>query len=177
MTVLQEILEWSQERPLWQRDALRRLVINGDLTDDDIVELTTICKGEHGLSDKVAAQALAKEHVPEQREASSAVSLTSICHHKGVNALAENQTLTFHGGLTIVYGDNGAGKTGYIRILKQACRARGREDILGNVVSNAAPPRPEVTVKYRVGAEPDSRQWIGGDADEFVSCVRIFHTQ
>lgn len=177
MTVLQEILEWSKERPLWQRDALRRLVVSGELTDDDISELTVICKGEHGLVDKAEAQPLAKEHVPEQREASSAVSLETICHHKGVNALAENQTLTFHGGLTIVYGDNGAGKTGYIRILKQACRARGREDILGNVVSNAAPPRPEVTVKYKVGAEQDSRQWIGGDADEFVSRVSIFDTQ
>ena len=49
-----------------------------------------------------------------------------------MNALAENQTLKFAAGLTVVYGDNGAGKTGYIRILKQACRARGREQILGN---------------------------------------------
>ena len=60
-------------------------------------------------------------------------------HHKGVNALAEDQTLKFAPGLTIVYGDNGAGKTGYIRILKQACRARGQEEILGNVVSGALP--------------------------------------
>jgi energy-coupling factor transporter ATP-binding protein EcfA2 len=177
MTVLQEILKWSKERPLWQRDALRRLVVSGELTDDDISELTAVCKGEHGLIDKVEAQPLANEHVPEQKEATSAVLLESICHHKGVNALAENQTLTFNGGLTIVYGDNGAGKTGYIRILKQACRARGREDILGNVVSNAAPPKPEVTVKYRVGGEQHGRQWIGGDADEFVSRVSIFDTQ
>jgi hypothetical protein len=31
MNVLQEILEWSQGRPMWQRDALRRLVLNGEL--------------------------------------------------------------------------------------------------------------------------------------------------
>jgi len=177
MTVLQEILKWSVERPLWQRDALRRLVVSGELTDDDIAELTAICKGEHGLSDKVEAQPLADRHVPKQKEAGSAVSLESICHHKGVNALAENQTVKFDGGLTIVYGDNGAGKTGYIRILKQACRARGREDILGNVVSGTAPPKPEVTIKYKVGAEADARQWVGGDADEFVSRVSIFDTQ
>lgn len=117
MTVLQEILEWSKERPLWQRDALRRLVVSGELTDDDIAELTAICKGEHGLADKAEAQPLAEQHVPEQKEATSAVSLESICHHKGVNALAENQTVTFSGGLTIVYGDNGSGKSGSIRIL------------------------------------------------------------
>lgn len=177
MSVLQEILTWSADRPIWQRDALRRLVVNGALTDDDIIELTEICKGAHGLSDKVTAQPLAKEHVPEKKGATSAVSLETISHHKGVNALADNQTLKFDPNLTIVYGDNGAGKTGYIRILKQACRARGREDILGNVVSDAAPPTPEVAIKYKVGGEENARQWVGGDADEFVSRVSIFDTQ
>jgi ABC-type multidrug transport system ATPase subunit len=64
-----------------------------------------------------------------------AISLDSIFHHKGVNALAEDQSLKFGKNLTVVYGDNGAGKTGYIRILKDSCRARGQEKILGNVVS------------------------------------------
>jgi len=175
--VLQQILAWSTDRPAWQRDALRRLVVKGELTEEDIAELTEISKGEHGLADKADAQPLVREHVPERKGAASAVSLESICHHKGVNALAENQTVKFTPTLTIVYGDNGAGKTGYIRILKQACRARGREEILGNVVSGTAPPRPEVTIKYKVGSEANARQWVGGDADEFVSRVSIFDAQ
>ena len=176
--VLQEIQTWSADRPTWQRDALRRLVMNGDLGAEDIDALTAICKGEHGLTEKVAAQPLAKEHVPERGGAAQAVSLDSIFHHKGVNALAENQTLKFASGLTIVYGDNGAGKTGYIRILKQACRARGQETILGNVViTGAAPAKPTVAIKYKVGTEAAAREWTGGDADEFVSRVSIFDTQ
>lgn len=176
--VLQEIQTWSADRPAWQRDALRRLVMNGDLGAEDIDALTAICKGEHGLTEKVAAQPLAKEHVPERGGAAQAVSLDSIFHHKGVNALAENQTLKFASGLTIVYGDNGAGKTGYIRILKQACRARGQETILGNVViTGAAPPKPTVAIKYKVGTDAGAREWTGGDADEFVSRVSIFDTQ
>ena len=176
--VLQEIQTWSADRPTWQRDALRRLVMNGDLGAEDIDVLTAICKGEHGLTEKVAAQPLAKEHVPERGGAAQAVSLDSIFHHKGVNALAENQTLKFASGLTIVYGDNGAGKTGYIRILKQACRARGQETILGNVViTGTAPPKPTVAIKYKVGTDAAAREWTGGDADEFVSRVSIFDTQ
>lgn len=152
--------------------------MNGDLGAEDIDALTAICKGEHGLTEKVAAQPLAKEHVPERGGAAQAVSLDSIFHHKGVNALAENQTLKFAAGLTIVYGDNGAGKTGYIRILKQACRARGQETILGNVViTGAAPPKPTVAIKYKVGTDAAAREWTGGDADEFVSRVSIFDTQ
>ena len=177
MKVLQEILTWSAERPTWQRDALRRLVVNGELSDDDIRELTEVCKGDHGLIEKVEIKPLAKEHVPERDGAVAAVSLDSIFHHKGVNALAEDQTLKFAPGLTIVYGDNGAGKTGYIRILKQACRARGQEKILGNVVSGVAPPKPVVNIRYKVGDETTVREWVGGDADEFISRVSVFDTQ
>jgi len=175
--VLQEILTWSAERPIWQRDALRRLVVNGELSDDDIRELTEVCKGDHGLIEKVEIKPLAKEHVPDRDGAVAAVSLDSIFHHKGVNALAEDQTLKFAPGLTIVYGDNGAGKTGYIRILKQACRARGQEEILGNVVSGVAPPKPAVNIKYKVGNEATVREWVGGDTDEFISRVSVFDAQ
>ncbi|NIJ74261.1 MULTISPECIES: AAA family ATPase [unclassified Xanthomonas] len=151
--------------------------MNGELGAEDIEALTAICKGGHGLTEKVAAQPLAKEHVPKRGGAEQAVSLDSIFHHKGVNALAENQTLKFASGLTIVYGDNGAGKTGYTRILKQACRARRQETILGNVViTGVAPPKPTVAIKYKVGTDAAAREWTGGDADEFVSRVSIFDT-
>lgn len=176
MTVLKEILQWSQDRPTWQREALRRLVLNGELADEDISSLAEICKSGHGLSVQRDTVPLAKEHVPDQT-AGAPVSLVSIFHHRGVNALAENQTLKFGPGLTVVYGDNGAGKTGYIRILKSACRARGPEKILGNVVSGTTPLAPVVAIKYKVGAEPDSREWAGGNEDEFVSRVSVFDTQ
>lgn len=122
MTVLQEILEWSHDRPGWQRDALRRLVLNDELSDDDIRALTDICKSAHGLAEHQDIAPLTKDHVPVNTAGSVPVSLLSIFHHRGVNALAEDQTLKFAPSLTVVYGDNAAGKTGYIRILKSATR-------------------------------------------------------
>jgi len=77
----------------------------------------------------------------------------------------------------VVYGDNAAGKTGYIRILKSACRARRQEQILGNVVSGAAPLSPVVSIKYEVGTEPQAREWAGNGEDEFISRVSVFDTQ
>jgi energy-coupling factor transporter ATP-binding protein EcfA2 len=176
VTVLQEILEWSQDRPMWQRDALRRLTLNGELDDEDILALTNICKSAHGLAEQQETVPLAKGHVPDKALGAS-VSLVSIFHHRGVNALAEDQTLKFGSGLTVVYGDNGAGKTGYIRILKSACRARGQEKILGNVTSGTTPLAPVIAIKYKVGAETEPREWAGGSEDEFVSRVSVFDTQ
>lgn len=177
MTVLEEILEWSQDRPSWQRDALRRLVLNGELTEDDIRALTHICKSAYGLAEPQDIAPLAREHVPEKAAGSAPISLTSIFHHRGVNALAEDQTLKFAPGLTVVYGDNAAGKTGYIRILKSACRARGQEQILANVVSGATPLSPMVSIKYRIGTESEPREWVGTGEDEFISRVSVFDTQ
>jgi energy-coupling factor transporter ATP-binding protein EcfA2 len=177
MTVLEEILEWSQDRPAWQRDALRRLVLNGELSDDDISALTDICKSAHGLAEQQDSAPLTKEHVPEKTASSAPVSLIAIFHHRGVNALAVDQTLNFAPNLTVVYGDNAAGKTGYIRILKSACRARGQEQILGNVVSGATPLSPVVSIKYKVGPETEPREWAGSGEDEFISRVSVFDSQ
>lgn len=176
MTVLDEILEWSRDRPGWQRDALRRLVLNGDVSDDDIHALTEICKAAHGLTDEQSVTPLNADHIPE-KTAGAPISLISIFHHRGVNALAEDQTLMFGPNLTVVYGDNAAGKTGYIRILKSACRARGREQILGNVVSDGTPFSLTVSIKYKAGTEAAAREWAGNGQDDFISHVSVFDTQ
>lgn len=177
MTVIKEILEWSSERPAWQRDALRRLVLSGELLDDDISALTDICKSAYGLAEQQAVAPLTKDHVPDKGGVAAPVSLISIFHHRGVNALAEDQTLKFAPNLTVVYGDNAAGKSGYIRILKSACRARGQEKILGNVVSGTTPLAPVVSIKYKVGTDSDPREWAGEGEDDFISRVSVFDTQ
>jgi hypothetical protein len=177
VTVLEEILEWSSGRPTWQRDALRRLVVNGELSDDDIDALTEVCKAGRGLAEQRDTVPLSKDHIPVTTTLNVPVSLSSIFHHRGVNALAEDQTLKFGPKLTVVYGDNAAGKSGYIRILKSACRARSQEQILGNVTSGATPHALVVSIKYAVGSEPKPLEWAGGGEDQFISRVSVFDTQ
>ena len=171
MDVLREILIWSKDRPDWQRDALRRLVLTGELDDTDIDALTEICKSAYGLADEQEIVHLGRRHLPGDGTNAGRVNVHSIFHKRGVNALAENQTLSFGPGLTVVYGDNAAGKSGYVRIFKSACRARGTEDILGNVLSRTAPLSP---IKYTVSDGP-TQEWTGGDDDdEYIARVSVF---
>ena len=60
------------------------------------------------------------------------ISIHSLTH---VNKLATGHRLEFGPQLTIVYGSNGSGKSGYARVLKSACRCNERavEKILPNV--------------------------------------------
>ncbi len=177
MNVLQEILAWSQDRPMWQRDALRRIVQSMELSELDVTELTMICKGAKGLAEPQNVIVLSSDHLPQQSISSDPVSLVSIFHERGVNALAENQTLNFSSRLTVVYGDNGAGKTGYIRILKEACRARGKETVLGNVTSGQLPLTPIVTIKYKAGSMASTLNWPTTVGEKWMARVSVFDSQ
>ena len=174
-TVLQEILEWSVQRPPWQRDALRRLVIQGSLQEDDIATLAALCKKTYGLTDGPSLIPLQAKHLPKPDDIGQSVSLQSVTHHAGVNALASDQAIEFGQQLTIVYGANAAGKSGYTRILKRACRARGAEDILGNVVSASSLGYPTATIAFDVDGRSYDYRWRDNDQpDPFLSRISVF---
>jgi len=56
MTILKEILDWSQSLPAWQSDALARLFAAGTLTTDDLDDLFALLKTEHGIPDPKGRQ-------------------------------------------------------------------------------------------------------------------------
>ena len=178
MSVLGEILDWSKDRPTWQRDALRRLVIGAEVSDAAIGELTELCKKKHGLAGDVEEANLTAEHVAPEQTAGGAIAIDGVTHHSGVNALAPEQTIRFGPNLTIVFGRNAAGKSGYTRILKQACRSRHPEDVLGNVLSGDVPVAANATIAFRKGDETKSFAWTRNAApNDDLAAISVFDAQ
>lgn len=168
--ILTDIVQWSRDLPGWQRDALRRIVENGELSSEDIADLGEICRTEHGVADPkpepAVAEALLESHVPAGVSSSESVAITSICNVENVNALDPSQRISFAPtGLTVVFGYNGSGKSGYGRILRRACRARSKgESILHNVLNpprTLTPASAEVTYQLD-GVDQSPEQWIDG---------------
>lgn len=96
-------------------------------------------------------------------------------HHRGANALAAEQTITFGQHLTIVYGQNAAGKSGYSRILKQVCRSRFTEPILGNLLSGTAPVTLQATITFRQGAQDTRTEWtVDSSPSDALAAVSVF---
>ena len=115
---LADILKWSADLPGWQRDALRRLCSQTKLEPADIAALVAVCKGGN------PAAPLDESHIRDPAASHAVVSLGALHGLSNVNALAPGERLSFgKTGLTVIYGDNGAGKSGYARVLKQPCRA------------------------------------------------------
>lgn len=174
---LQEIVNWSAEIPIWQSDALRRLVVSGELTSEDYEELVALCKNP-----ELANQPLQSQHVASEGTGIPAVSLKNIRKVKNVNALAENQTLNFSPkGISIIYGDNGAGKSGYVRILKNACRARMRGKRDGEILSNiyeASHIPQSAEFEFQSGAQTQKSEWTKeSGSDPLLSQISVFDSR
>ena len=58
------------------------------------------------------------------------------------NALAEKQSVTFGPQLTVIFGANGSGKSGYARIFGSSCFTRGDRDVLPNMFKAGAEALP-----------------------------------
>ena len=156
MALEEQIVKWSATRPAWQRLVLRRVATGNALSDEDYDRL---------IDDIVAPEpghdvAFGLEHLPQTAAEDPPVRLASIAKTEHVNALASDDPLTFGpNGLTIVYGDNGSGKSGYARLLKRITRARHKEDILTDVFRDTALEKPTANLSVRIGDEDRSLNW------------------
>lgn len=133
MTILKEIHTWSKDLADWQQDAIARLYTNRTLTTSDLDDLYALAKAEAGITDPEgrAPEKLQDAEVTPPSDPARLVQLAGIKDLANVNALAEGGRLPIApSGLTVIYGENGAGKSGYSRVFKQACRARDRREPL-----------------------------------------------
>jgi hypothetical protein len=155
MGILQDIYSWSMDLPLWQREALRRLLLLETLEEADFSSLYTLLRTGHGISDPKAesAQPLDAGDLPAALQDQGGIIIRRLRDLRRVNRIVEGQVLEFAvGGITVIYGDNGTGKSGYSRVLKRACRARDQgERVLPNVFMPTGQQRtPECAFDIKV---------------------------
>lgn len=168
---LASIVAWAQDCPAWQQDALRRLCEQDLFDAADIDALAVICKGA------ATGVPIAAEQIRDPAAGLSTVTLRALHSAQHVNAIVPNARLSFcRTGVTAIYGDNGSGKSGYARVLKNACRARttGKETILPNIY-DANPGVPTAVIDFTNNGQNDSVPWtLGQAAKPLLSAVSVF---
>ena len=94
----------------------------------------------------------------------------------GVNALAAKQSIQINPNLTVIYGSNGAGKSGYTRLLNKAFHGRGDKTILKNVYSTEPQNEPACDFTFNFSTGKNTLKFPAqADRAEFSS-FSIFDT-
>ena len=171
---LASLPQWFSTRPKWLQFAAKRLLEKGGFSTKDISEFASLClqEAEGELTDtdySFSATAFSPSVTSDLR-------LCSISDVSGVNALAPTKPLEFgQGNISAVYGYNGSGKSGYVRLLKHVCGARHPGTLYPNVYRNS-PNEQKATIKFKKNGTDLSCNWTGQDICDDLENVDIFDT-
>lgn len=179
---IDEIEDWSKKLSPWRQDCLRRLAISNELTDTDLAELLTMIKHAAGFVLSTPAPKpvpFAKVHFSGGNQ--QPIVLKQIANVKNVNRLVSNARLDFcPKALTVVYGRNGSGKSGFVRILRTACRTRvenpAKLKVLADVYGDSSgPQKADIIIDAGNGDTPISWK-TGMKAAPELTRVAVFDT-
>jgi ABC-type transport system involved in cytochrome c biogenesis ATPase subunit len=179
MAIIAEIAKWVSQQPAWISDATRRLFHQGTLTPADITDLASMAKSNSGIEDaeRRTPVPLDPATIPQKAPDQPPINITGIRDPKFINAISSPAGIGFaQTGITTVYGYNGAGKSGYGRVLKKACRARQTDQIYPNIFADSDATGPaQATFEWVSGDANEAAVWTDGSAaPESLSRIAVF---
>lgn len=184
MALLHDILKWTESLPSWQRDAARRLLQReGGLAESDYVELYELLKSENGIKvdSKLASIPLGQGHLPTELKSGEKVTLLELRNLENVNQIPNDRILRFaESGITVIYGGNGSGKSGYARVMKKACRARDQSEAIHPNANDpaAALKIPSATFVVKVAGKNEEVTWVRDKASpDRLSTISVFDSR
>ncbi|WP_413527000.1 AAA family ATPase [Marinilactibacillus psychrotolerans] len=132
-----EIVEWVKKQEYWLQVIANSIYKGEKLDSESFDNIFLLFKQEHRLVQEPLVKSeldfLNNEVI---NESVIKRTLDSISNIKGVNALKNGETLPIGKQVTLIYGENGSGKSGYTRLLNNAFVSRGDKSILANVFKN-----------------------------------------
>ena len=174
----EDIVTWFNEQSAWMREAAETYIKKGAIEDSKIKELADICvsevKGEDCSKYKVSATNLLSI------DSGGSLAIKQISKVKGVNAIDTDKPMNFAvEGMNVIYGANGSGKSGYIRVLKMVSGATYREEIKPNIYkTQKTNPKCVITVVDEKMTEKDiyCNLQVPGEHD-ILKKIDIFDTK
>lgn len=155
------LAQWANDKDEWVRFIVGEIIKSGaPLPGAEIDGAYELFRQEKGLDGRAltAVGPLAVDGVAD--ETAPPLAIVRLSEVQGVNALVADAVIEPHAGLTIIYGENGTGKTGYARIFKALAKSRTDGDILGDITAESA-QSPSAKIAYTLADDEDEFRWAG----------------
>lgn len=156
------LVEWANGQENWVRRIAREVLSTRQPPSDEAIdEAYALCLSEKDLIDEpVVAEPILELGAAEDEKGES-LRLVALKGVENVNRLAQGQEIQFNQRLTILYGENATGKSGYVRILKRVAAVRSAEPVLADIHATSTPGPPTARLEYALGSDAASAKWMG----------------
>lgn len=155
------LAEWANSNDEWVRLIVTEVITTGCPVGTSVIEKAYLLfRQEKALDRRDLPPVPLLGIEARQDESAPPLSLTRLSEVRGVNALVAGAVIEPHEGLTILYGENGTGKTGYSRVFKALANSRTADTILGNIDVDASEAQ-SAKVEFKLGDEAQALTWTG----------------
>lgn len=166
-----QIIDWLKSLKGWQTELAYRLLTKSQMEDSDVNEIISMLKQNAAYDGK---------DFPNigMSVTGSSIILLSIDSVENIELLSPRNPLKFaENGITVIYGSNGTGKSGYTRILKKICGKPHSRNLIGNIYESMG-NTGKCSISYKCNGEERTCEWeMNASAIDDLRAVDIFDTE
>lgn len=165
--------EWADTQGDWSKLLINKIVTSeSDLSSSERQTIFEYFLQSINLHTGLPTLAIVK---PTYTPTSKKIELESLSNITGVNRLAKNQVINFSKNLSVIFGENGTGKTGYGRILKTlGFSYDSNNKILCNVFE--ADQAKTATIKFKANDTDETFNWNGANKNAELENISVFNS-
>ncbi|OIJ33075.1 hypothetical protein BK826_10495 [Rothia kristinae] len=155
------LADWANNGDEWVRLLVAEVLVSGRAVGAPTVEKAYKLFRQETALDKRELPTVPKLDIEARQDDSAPpLSLTRLSEVRGVNALVPGAIIEPHEGLTILYGENGTGKTGYSRVFKALANSRTADTILGDIEADTTEAQT-AKLEFKLGGDEETLAWSG----------------
>lgn len=155
------LAKWANKSDEWVRLIVGEVIQSGKaLSNEPIAQAYKLFRQEKRLDERTFDKVADLSTEAAIDEVAPPVEIIKVSDVHGVNALVPGSVIEPNSGLTIIYGENGTGKTGYSRIFKALAQSRTDSPILGDVNAEKV-ESASARIAYEVAGADKVLEWKG----------------
>lgn len=170
--------EWLQSKPYWEQFLWQQHIEKNTIEESDIEKCYQYLLEDSGVIKMTSGRAsivfpvldLTDTETPQAKN-----TLDKIENLKDINAIDDGCVIEFGENLTIIYGDNGVGKSGIGRLFSNACLSRKPRQLLPNA-RTASYPAPKAAADFHISDSSGSKiiKYNLGQVHEALKSFSVF---